>query len=382
LPILDFGLDSNLNPKSVTVKNEARGLPTLLDSIAAQTRQPDEVVICDGGSTDGTPNLLRAETRFPLRVIERPGSNISQGRNAAIEAATGDVIASTDAGVRLDPRWLEKLVAPFLTFPRSEKVTTQPSFPRALGGNPEADQRDSPMVSLGARQKRSGMTAEQLPEKMKQGQEVVAGFFLPDAHTSFEVAMGATVLPQLDEIDPAKFLPSSRSVAFTKAAWRAVGGYPEWLDYCEDLIFDFALRGQFGVFAFAPAAIVYFKPRSSLKSFFQQYYLYARGDGKANLWLKRHLIRYATYLIVLPALTWLTAGISPWFAVLYVVGAAIYLEQPYQRLAAMKHNLNRSGRIKAIGWIPIIRVTGDLAKMIGYPVGVGWRRRRISGING
>ena len=42
-------------------------------------------------------------------------------------------------------------------------VTTQASFPHALGGNPEADQRDSPMVSLDARQKRSGMTVEQLP---------------------------------------------------------------------------------------------------------------------------------------------------------------------------------------------------------------------------
>ena len=61
--------------------------------------------------------VLRAETRFPVRVIERPGSNISQGRNAAIEAAIGEVIASTDAGVRLDPKWLEKLVEPFAPTP-------------------------------------------------------------------------------------------------------------------------------------------------------------------------------------------------------------------------------------------------------------------------
>ena len=183
----------------ITVLNEARSLPMLLDSIAAQTRPPDEVIICDGGSTDNTIELLRAERRFPVRVIERPGSNISQGRNAAIAAATGDVIASTDAGVRLDPQWLEKLVEP-LAFSRSGK----------------------------------------------QGREVCAGFFLPDVHTPFEVAMGATVLPQLDDVQPEKFLPSSRSVAFTKAAWQAVGGYPEWLDYCEDLVFDFALLRNTG----------------------------------------------------------------------------------------------------------------------------------------
>lgn len=312
----------------VTVLNEARSLPALLDTIAAQTRQPDEVVVCDGGSTDGTLDVLRGETRFPVRVIERPGCNISQGRNFAIEAATSEVIASTDAGVRLDPKWLEKLVE-------------------------KAGQDDTRSVS-----------------------HVVAGFFLPDVHTPFEIAMGATVLPQLREIDPAKFLPSSRSVAFTKTAWQAVGGYPEWLDYCEDLIFDFALRDKFGAFAFAPEAVAYFKPRSSIKSFFKQYYLYARGDGKANLWLKRHLIRYATYLVALPVITWLAAKVNLWFAVLYIAGAAVYLKQPYQRLWPALRTLERAGQLKAIGWVPIIRVVGDIAKMMGYPVGVVWRRRR------
>ena len=311
----------------VTVLNEAHMLPMLLDSIAAQTRRPDEVIICDGGSTDNTIELLRAERRYLVRVIERPGSNISQGRNAAITEATGDVITSTDAGVRLDPKWLEKLVEP-LVFSRSDK----------------------------------------------QGREVCAGFFLPDVHTPFEVAMGATVLPQLEDVQPEAFLPSSRSVAFTKAAWQAVGGYPEWLDYCEDLVFDFALLRKYGSFGFAPEAIAYFKPRGSLKSFFRQYYLYARGDGKANLWLKRHLIRYGTYLIGIPTIA-LLGTLSPWFLLLYVVGVALYLKRPYQRLIPLMRGLNRSGQLKAIGWVPIIRVAGDIAKMIGYPIGVRWRIR-------
>ena len=312
-----------------TVKNEANSLPTLLDSIALQTRQPDEVVICDGGSTDSTLDILSAEKRFPLRVIEKPGSNISQGRNAAIEAATGDVIASTDAGVRLDPKWLEKLITPTLTLPRDEM--------------------------------------------MSPGKEVVGGFFLPDPHTPFEVAMSATVLPQLDEIDPAKFLPSSRSLAFTKDAWRSVNGYPEWLDFCEDLVFDIALLKKYGAFAFAPEAIAYFRPRPSLQSYFKQYYQYARGDGKANLWLKRHLIRYATYLIGIPLIEWLSLNLSPWCWLLYLIGAAIYLKRPYQRLNSLPGSGKSIDRAKVIAWIPIIRVAGDLAKMIGYPVGILWR---------
>jgi glycosyltransferase involved in cell wall biosynthesis len=314
-----------------TIKNEARSLPTLLDSIAAQTRSPDEVIICDGGSSDNTIDLLRAERRFLLRIIERPGSNISQGRNAAIAEASGEVIASTDAGVRLDPKWLEKLVEP-LTFSRSGE----------------------------------------------QRREVCAGFFLPDARTPYEMAMGATVLPQLDDVQPEKFLPSSRSVAFTKAAWQAVGGYPEWLDYCEDLVFDFALLEKHRPFAFAPEAIAYFRPRGSLKSFFRQYYLYARGDGKANLWLKRHLIRYATYLIGLPAIAILST-LNPWFLLLYVIGAVLYLKRPYQRLIPMMRSLSPSGQLKAIGWAPIVRVAGDIAKMIGYPIGVWWRLKHKPG---
>ena len=49
-------LDSNMKVSIVaTVKNEGEALRPLLDSILDQTRPPDEVVICDGGSTDDTP---------------------------------------------------------------------------------------------------------------------------------------------------------------------------------------------------------------------------------------------------------------------------------------------------------------------------------------
>lgn len=308
----------------VTVKNEAASLPTLLDSIAAQTRLPDEVVVCDGGSTDATLDLLRAETRFPLRLLSRPESNISQGRNAAIDAASGEIIASTDAGVRLDPRWLQSLIS-------------------ALERNPNA--------------------------------AVVSGFFLPAQQTTFEVAMGATVLPDLRDIRPETFLPSSRSVAFKKEAWEAVGGYPEWLDYGEDLIFDFALLKKYRPFAFAPEAIVNFRPRGSLRVFFRQYYLYARGDGKAKLWPRRHAIRYATYLVVVPGIAWLSANVSPWFLVLYAIGGASYTRTPYRRLWPKLGALSLSEKLKAIVLVPVIRVVGDVAKMIGYPVGVLWRLR-------
>jgi glycosyltransferase involved in cell wall biosynthesis len=308
-----------------TVKNEEDAIRRLLDSLLAQSRPPDEVIIADGGSTDGTLETLRDYASggdLPLRVLIRPGANISQGRNAAIETAQGEIIASTDAGVRLSPNWLVDLTAPF-----------------------EGD--DPP--------------------------DVVSGFFLPDPQTVFETALGATTLPVLADIVPQKFLPSSRSVAFRKSAWERVGGYPEWLDYCEDLIFDFALRDAGYRFAFAPTAVAHFRPRPSLRAFARQYYRYARGDGKADLWRVRHAVRYGTYLVLLPLLLFLGLRYNLLWWGLLALGAAVVFWTPYKRLSPMIAAYSLLDRLRAIAWVPLIRVMGDLAKMVGYPVGVWWR---------
>ncbi|MGQ9627802.1 MAG: glycosyltransferase [Anaerolineae bacterium] len=312
----------------ITVKNEGRSIRRLLDSLAAQTRLPDEIVVVDGGSSDGTVEILKSYPGLPLRVIVRPECNISEGRNAAISSASGEIIASTDAGVRLSSNWLEELLHPF---------------------------------------------EEDKEEKV----QVVSGFFLPDPHTAFERAMGATVLPAPEDIDPHSFLPSSRSVAFRKEAWEKVGGYPEWLDYCEDLIFDLRLRALYGPFPFVPEALAYFRPRSKLRAFFTQYFRYARGDGKADLWRKRHAIRYLTYLLAVPLLLALGLWHSPLWFVLLLLGFALYLRRPYRRLFAMTAGSPFKEQFEAALWVPLIRVCGDFAKMLGYPVGWLWRLRNL-----
>jgi glycosyltransferase involved in cell wall biosynthesis len=312
---------------AITTYNESASIDRLLASLTTQTRPPDEVVICDGGSTDDTVAQIEAFAKtspVPIRLLGSPGANISTGRNVAIEASTGDIIAVTDAGVRLDPRWLENIVAPF--------------------------------------------------EKDAQTQ-TVAGFFVPDPQTTFETAMGATVLPTLPEIDPAKFLPSSRSVAFRKSAWTAVGGYPEWLDYCEDVIYDFQLRDRYGAFVFAPQAVVHFRPRSNLRAFWRQYYNYSRGDGKADLFRKRHAIRYTTYLVVIPVIAALAALFSPWWLLLYLGTIPAMFRTGWRRLARVE-DLGPVQKLLAALWVPVIRITGDLAKMAGYPAGLIWRWQR------
>jgi len=307
----------------VTVKNEASAVHGLLDSLRSQTIPPSEVVIVDGGSTDGTVERIESyRPRLPLKLLLREGTNISQGRNEAVRAAKGEIIASTDAGVRLVPEWLEELTRPL--------------------------QEDASL-------------------------DVVSGFFLPDPQTVFERAMGATVLPVESDVDPQRFLPSSRSVAFRREAWQVVGGYPEWLDFCEDLVFDFALLKAGCKFHFAPEAVAYFRPRGSLRAFGRQYYQYARGDGKADLWRKRHAIRYLTYLVGVPLATVLGVILHPLWWVLLIGGAAAYLWTPYRRLRPMIRGLSLIHKAEAVFWVPAIRLWGDVAKMVGYPVGILWR---------
>jgi glycosyltransferase involved in cell wall biosynthesis len=333
-----------------TVLNEGESIRRLMDSLCAQTRRPDEVVIVDGGSADSTVAILQEHAgRLPLHVLVEPGANISRGRNVAIEAATGDVIASVDAGVWLEPQWLEELVAPLIVQEVLDIGYSGPQHPISNTQYPIPNTQYPPSV--------------------------VAGFFVPDVQTTFEIAMAATVLPLLEDVNPATFLPSSRSVAFTKAAWAAAGGYPEWIDYCEDLIFDFRLREVAGPFAWAPEAVAHFRPRGSLKAFFKQYYRYARGDGKADLWRKRHLIRYVTYLIALPGLIALGLLHSPgwWFVLL--AGVMLYCATPYRRLRPHLPHLAPIERVKAVLLVPVIRADGDVAKMLGYPAGWVWRLR-------
>lgn len=302
-----------------TVRDEAESIGDLLDSIHRQTRAPREVVIVDGGSRDDTWARLESwRDRLPLRLLPAPGANIARGRNLAIRAASHDLIATTDGGVRLDPCWLERLLA-----------------------------------------------------RLEPGVDVVSGFFRPDARSTFELAMGATVLPVEQDVRASSFLPSSRSLLFRRSAWEAVGGYPEWLDYGEDLVFDLALKRAGVRFALALDALALFRPRGTWRAYFRQYYLYARGDGKADLWRHRHAIRYATYAAAAllvgrwprrPA-TWLLLG----------AGLAAYTRRPYVRLAAQWQGLAGWQKVYAALLVPWIRAVGDAAKMVGYPAGVCWR---------
>ena len=105
-----------------TYNGEAH-LGAQLESIAAQTRTPDELVVCDDRSTDETVEVVRrfaAAAAFPVR-LEVNEENLGSTKNfeRAISLCEGDLIALSDQ----DDVWLpEKLALMLEAFGRSPGV--------------------------------------------------------------------------------------------------------------------------------------------------------------------------------------------------------------------------------------------------------------------
>ena len=85
---------------AICTYNGAEFLPAQLESIAAQSRQPDEIVICDDGSTDNTRSCINQfVTRASVPISTRFNTqNLGSLKNfeQAINLCAGDVIALSD----------------------------------------------------------------------------------------------------------------------------------------------------------------------------------------------------------------------------------------------------------------------------------------------
>jgi glycosyltransferase involved in cell wall biosynthesis len=84
-----------------------------VESMLAQARLPDEIVIVDDGSTDGSADLVEQRYgRHPLvRLVRQTNRGVSAARNAAIAATTSPLLAFLDADDRWLPQKLEKQAA-------------------------------------------------------------------------------------------------------------------------------------------------------------------------------------------------------------------------------------------------------------------------------
>lgn len=254
-----------------TVRNEAATIRSFVESLLAQERAPDEIVIVDGNSADGTTEiLLEYANQGKIRLISRE-CNIAQGRNLGIGQAHNAYIAVTDAGCAVEPRWLLHIAECF--------------------------------------------SSDECPD-------VVAGNFRFECATEFEEAVVYATFPvERDNTPAARYYPSSRSVAFRKAAWEACGGYPEWLYAAEDTLFNIRLRQLGFKFCFCRDAIVRWRPRENWKALARQRINFARGNARVGIGTSGYITNIQYHLAILLPLAfmplWAPAG-------LFSLGAALF----------------------------------------------------------
>ena len=91
----------------VPALNEERHVGQLLRDLARQTRMPQEVIVVDAGSHDGTVDVARQFAGVRVLHGERP---VARGRNLGGRSSSGDVVIFFDADVRLPETFLERFV--------------------------------------------------------------------------------------------------------------------------------------------------------------------------------------------------------------------------------------------------------------------------------
>jgi glycosyltransferase involved in cell wall biosynthesis len=292
-----------------TVKDAAPYVGDFLQSVGAQTRPPDEVVIVDGGSTDGTLQILRTAAR--LTLIETPGANIARGRNMAVRAASHEIVAVSDADCVLVPDWLERIVEP-----------------------------------------------------LADGADVSMGLYRPLVTSFFEICAAAVSIKEPDEIDPRRWMPSARSVAFRREIFEKAGGYPEWMTLGEDMYLNHRWRELGARMELARRAVVLRRPRSRLVHHWRQFAGYAEYDARGGMHGRRHALRFGAYAGLVAAV----ASRHPGLLALAGAAGTAYAARPVRR--AWHLLPTGRGRLMAAAAVPALMVVTDLAKMAGYVRGM------------
>ena len=96
----------------VPARNEERGLPATLESLLAQTRPPDQIIVVDDGSTDRTGEVARSYGATVLRPPDALGSK-ARAQNHALPHCEGDLVLTVDADTVLASDYIEHVEPAF-----------------------------------------------------------------------------------------------------------------------------------------------------------------------------------------------------------------------------------------------------------------------------
>ena len=127
----------------IPVYNGARYLAEAIESVLAQTRPPDEIVVVDDGSTDESPRVAQRFAK-PVFYHHQTHSGAGAARNLGIVQAKGDWLAFLDA----DDLWLPDKLARQIALLKSE-----PDLAMVFGGveqfvSPDLDEIHRPSLQI------------------------------------------------------------------------------------------------------------------------------------------------------------------------------------------------------------------------------------------
>jgi len=290
----------------IPVRDEEDSIRELLDSLLAQTRPPDEIVITDGGSVDATPQIIEEYIRqgAPVRLIRAGAALPGRGRNLGAAQASHEWLGFTDAGIRLANNWLETLIS---------RAETDDSI------------------------------------------DVVYGSWEPVTNTFFKqcAAIAYVPPPSLHNGARPRFIAST---LLRREAWQKVKGFPEDLRSAEDLIFMDRVENAGYHYVFEPRAQVYWEMRPTLWSTFKRFVVYSRNNIRAGLfrqWQSTILTRYGLLaLLAIAALIfeprWIWFPIGAWLLMLAARAAVSIRRNRVCYPASLLQNLARGVAVMSL----------------------------------
>jgi succinoglycan biosynthesis protein ExoA len=230
----------------MAVYNEADFIDdTVSDLLGQDYEGPLEVIVADGGSTDGTKDRLQkwAERDDRLTVIDNPERRQAFGLNFAADRATGKILVRADGHTRFAPNYVS--------------------------------------ASVGA---------------IQETRAAVGGRMVPVGRTPFGRAVAAAMMSPLI-IGPGKFhhatvrgeVDTVYLGAFLSEEFQIIGGYRSFPSgAAEDADFYFRWRDSGGHVIVDPGIESTYAPRDHVAPLWRQYFRY--GAGKAEMvWLNGRL---------------------------------------------------------------------------------------------
>ena len=103
----------------IPVFNEQGYISSCLDSLIKQTVKPDEIIICDNGSTDSSVKIIKSyQQLLPIKIVTEKHKGICYAMEKAWRSSSGDLILRTDADCILPDNWVDKFISFYLRDPK------------------------------------------------------------------------------------------------------------------------------------------------------------------------------------------------------------------------------------------------------------------------